>query len=196
MREERHWIIALPAILILSGFAIQRFRKPWIPVCLALAAAALFPFTWYRQSRSGYGDLSVQLARPSRMLVSSAQAGEGPWIAIASLAEKRPTSFILRASQVLAASGWNGEGYRLLTPTRDAVSQRLDELAVDTVIIHTPMEQNLWAHHALLQETVSASPSWRPCASALDLMAYCRIKAPQFPRQPLRLTVHGWNFEE
>jgi hypothetical protein len=196
MQEERHWIIALPAILILSGFAVSRFRRPWVAVSLLVPALALFPFARYRQSQSGFGDLVRQLARPSRMLVSSAGFGEGPWIAVSSLAEQRPGSFIVRASKVLAESGWNGEGYRLLTPTQAAVSRRLDELALDIVILHTPVNEKPPPHHTLLQDTISASPAWSPCGSAHDLLAYCRVRAPQFPRQPLRLSVQGWDFAE
>jgi hypothetical protein len=97
---------------------------------------------------------------------------------------------------VLAESGWNGEGYHLLTPTPDAVSRRLDELAVDIVILHTPVDQKPRPHHVLLQDTISVSPAWSPCGSAHDLLAYCRIRAPQVPRQPLRVHAHGWEFEE
>jgi hypothetical protein len=161
-----------------------------------LAAVAFFPFDWYRQSPSGYRELAGQLARPSRMLVSSAGLGEGPWIAVSSLAEPRPSSFIMRASKVLAQSDWNGNRYRLLTSTQDAVSRRLDELAVDTVILHSPASEKPWPHHALLRDMIAVSPAWRPCASAQDLLAYCRTMAPQAPRQPLRLKANGWNFEE
>jgi hypothetical protein len=196
MQEERHWIIALPAILILSGFAVSRFRRPWVAVCLLLPATALFPFARYRQSPAGFSDLVQQLARPSRMLVSSAGWGEGAWIAVSSLAEQRPASFVVRASKVLAETGWNGEGYRLTTPTWGAVSRRLDELAVDIVILHTPVNQKPRPHHALLQNNISFSPAWTPCGSAQDLLAYCRIGRPQVPRQPLRLRVYGWDFEE
>jgi hypothetical protein len=196
MKEERHWIIVLPAVLILSGYAVSRFRKPGVAACLLLSALALFPFARYRQSQSGFGDLVLQLARPSRMLVSSAGSGEGPWIAVSSLAEPRPASFIVRASKAFADQGWNGEGYRLLTPTRDAISRRLDELDIDIVILDTPRNKQPPPHHVLLQDNLSASPAWSPCGNAHDLQAYCRVMPPQFPRQPLRLKVYGWDFEE
>lgn len=196
MQEERHWIMALPAILVLAGFAINRIRKPVIAACVLVPAVLLFPYSRYIQSESGFGDLVRQLRRPARMLVSSGGFGEGPWIAMVSLAERRPASFVVRATKVLAEEGWMGEGYRLLTPTRDAVSRRLDELALDTVILHTPPNQKPQPHHALLQLTVSNSPVWKPCGSTHQLVAYCRVKTPQIPRQPLRLRVHGWDFEE
>jgi hypothetical protein len=196
MREDRHWIIVLPAILILSGLAISRFRRPWVAACLLLAALTLFPFYWYRQTQSEFGDLLRQLARPSRMLVSSAGWGEGAWIAVSSLGERRPGSFIARATKVLAATGWSGEGYRQVTATQNEVSRRLDELALDVVVLHTPVNPHPRPHHVLLQETMNASVTWKPCGSARNLVVYCRTKAPQVPRQPLRLSVYGWNFEE
>lgn len=196
IREDRHWIIALPAILVLAGFGVSRFRSRLIAGVLLAPAVLLFPYHWYRQSPSGYADLLRQLHRPARMLISSAGAGEGPWVAVTSLAEKRPASLVARASKVLVEEGWNGEGYRLLTPTREAVSRRLDELALDTIILDSFRNQPPPPHHALLRDTVSNSAAWRRCGSARDLLAYCRVAAPQYPRQPLRLRTYGWEFEE
>jgi glycosyltransferase involved in cell wall biosynthesis len=196
MREDRHWIIALPAILVLAGFGLSRFHSPLIVGALLVPALLLFPFSWYRQSESGYAGLVRQLRRPARMLISSSAMGEGPWTAVTSLAEKRPGSLVARASKVLAVVGADGEGYRLLYPTRNAVARRLDELAIDTVILHSPPTLTPRPHHALLQDAIGNSTAWRPCGIARDLLAYCRVNAPQFPRQPLRLHVYGWDFEE
>jgi hypothetical protein len=196
MREDRHWIIVLPAILVLSGLAVSRFRRPWVAACLLLPALALFPYYRYRQTSSEFGILLRQLARPSRMLVSSGRWGEGAWIAVSSLAEQRPASFIARATKVVAETGWSGEGYRLVTATQEEVCRRLDELALDVVILHTPENSRPRPHHTLLQSTMITSPVWSPCGSARDLVAYCRISPPQVPRQPLRLKVYGWDLEE
>jgi len=196
MREERHWIVALPAILLLSGVAVSCFQRRWVAICLLLSAAALFPFARYRQSPTEFGKLARQLVLPSRMLVSSAGSGEGPWIAVASLAEHRPGSFLMRATKVLAETGWSGEGYHLLAETPAAVSRHLDELAVDIVILHTPVGRIPRPHHALLRDAVSDRSAWTPCGKAHNLLAYCRTKAPEFSRQPLRLKVYGWDFEE
>ncbi|HEY1757603.1 MAG TPA: glycosyltransferase family A protein [Bryobacteraceae bacterium] len=196
VHEERHWIIALPAILLLAGMGISRFRSPLAVGALAAMAAMLFPFSWYRESSTGYADLVRQLHRPARMLVSSTSIGEGPWIAETSLAEKRPSSFVVRASKVLAEEGWSGEGYRLLTGSRDAVLQRLDELALDTVILDSAPNPFPPPHHALLTDAMRDNPGWQPCGSFRYLIAYCRVRPPEFPRQPLHLNIYGWNFEE
>jgi hypothetical protein len=97
---------------------------------------------------------------------------------------------------VLVEEGANAEGYHLLTPSPKAILRRLDELALDTVILDTPPVQQPPPHHALLRETMSNSPAWKPCASGQDLLAYCRVIDPQVPRQPLRLLVYGWDFVE
>jgi hypothetical protein len=197
MQEDRHAIFALPAILILAGFAITRIRTPLIAVIVLAPAVALFPYSWYRPPQSAYGDLLRQLHRPARMLVSSDGIAEGAWIAVASLAERRPGSLIARASKVLSEQGWSGAGYRLTTHTPQAVSRRLDELALDTVVVHTSHRPEATPpHHAILKDLLSHSAAWTSCGSAFELVAYCRVKPPEFPRQPLRLRVHGWNFEE
>lgn len=195
-REERHFIVALPAILILAGMGLTRFRRPWMAALLALGAAAFFPFSWYRQSASGYAGFIQQLKRPARMLISSASDGEGPWVAMSSLAETRPGSLIARASKLLAQSDWFGEDYSLLLATPDAIWRRLDQLALDVVILHTPPRSHAPPHHGLLDAAMRTSPSWKLCQSAGHLTAYCRTRSPQQAREPLRLHVRGWYFEE
>lgn len=200
MLEERLWITALPALLILSGLAASRFKRPWIAAGVLLAAMVFFPFARYRQSGSGFDKLVHQLQRPSRMVVTSLSPmdiGEGGWIAMSALAEKRPASFVIRASKVLADADWNGNRYKLLTSSEDAVLQRLDELGIDTVIAHVSAQQKTLPHQVLLRRAVMESRAWAPCGSATNtLSAYCRTEAPRFPRQPLRVNVQGWMFEE
>ena len=125
-----------PRFWFCPGSLSAASEDAWVAVCLLLPAVALFPFARYRQSRirvrrSSGGSSPGHPECWCRRRVPE----KDPLIAVSSLAEQRPGSFILRASKVLAESGWNGEGYRLLTPTQDAVSRRLDELAVDIVIL-------------------------------------------------------------
>ena len=196
MNEPRHWIIVLPAVLVLAGYAVTRLPRPLAALLLA-AAVALFPWLWYRQTPSGYCDLVGQLHLPARMLVSSARgaSGEGAWIAEVSVAERYPASLVARASQVLAQSGWNGEHYKLLAQTPEAVARRLDELAIDVVVLDAPSAQEP-PHHALLGLAMTGSSAWSHCGSAQRLIAYCRALPPAFPRKPLVLDAGGWHFEE
>jgi hypothetical protein len=193
MREERHWIIVLPAILALAGFAVTRFR-PAVAAILLVPALLLFPWSRFRQAPEGFRDLLRQVPVPSRMLVSG--DGEGAWIAVTSLAENRPGSYIVRATKVLAEEGWSGEGYRLLTATPDAVLLRIDELALDLVVLDSPQTGSQPPHQALLSKAVQSSAAWKECGRALDLLAYCRTLAPRVPRQPLELKIQGMHLKE
>ena len=196
MNEPRHWIIVLPAILVLAGYAVTRLRWPVAALLLA-AAVALFPWLWYRQAPSGYCDLVRQLHLPARMLVSSARGanGEGAWIAEVSVAERYPASLVARASKVLAESDWNGKHYKLQVQTPSAVARRLDELAIDVVVLDAPSAQEP-PHHVLLGLAVTGNSAWSHCGSAQHLIAYCRALPPAFPRKPLVVDAGGWHLEE
>jgi hypothetical protein len=190
MREPRHWIIVLPAILLLSASAVTRLRPRWLGAIPAAAAVLLFPWSLYHQTSSGYRGLISQLHLPSRMLISSGRSalGEGGWIAEMSIAERYPASFVVRASKVLSESGWNGENYRLIASDRSAVEKVLDQLALDTVIVDRPDIAEP-PHHLLLQDALANSPSWSICGRYENLLAWCRTQAPLFPRKPI--TIHA-----
>lgn len=196
MREDRHWIIALPAILTLAGFAVSRFRSPAFAAMLLLPGLILFPWARVRQSQSEFGKLLRQVSLPSRMLVSSPGMGEGSWIAVVCLAEKRPGSYIVRATKVLAEEGWSGEGYRLLTVDAEAVLRRIDELALDLVVLDVMPVPSPPPHHALLSGALQSSSAWKECAQARNLVAYCRAMPSRIPRQPLEMRIRGMNLTE
>jgi hypothetical protein len=191
MSEPRHWMIAMPAIFLLCGLAVVR-RPRWMATVMLLAAIATFPYDLYHQTSSAIAVLSARIPKPSRMLVSSSKNDEGPWIAVISAAERRPGSTIMRASKVLSEDDWNGEHYRLLTADEPAVARRLDELAVNFVVLDSPAATRPPpAHHALLRRTVAQSDSWGLCEQGPHTELFCRVKAPAIARQPLRLIVYG-----
>ena len=185
MAEPRHWIMLLPPILILSGYAVTRFRG-WVGALLAIPAVVMFPWVWYRQTPVGCRELIEQLHLPSRMMVSvgDGSLGEGSWTAEVSMKERYPASLVARGSRVLATSGWNGEHYRSLVSSREEVAKVLDELAIDVVVLDTP-EATAPLHHVLLAATVEGSPAWRPCGRSKEFAAWCRTQPPRFPRKPV-----------
>jgi hypothetical protein len=188
MNEPRHFIIVVPALLLLSVETLLWARsRTQFGLLLGVPALALFPFTLYLQQPRGFGSLLKQIHLPGRMLVSSNGAGEGAWIAEVALAEKRPASIVARATKTLAIEGWNAEGYRLTTKTPDGIEARLDELAIATVIVDIGAEQNPQPHQLLLEQTMKGSTAWLPCAAAGPLTAYCRTRPPSLAPQPLRI---------
>ncbi len=193
INEPRHWVMILPSIFVLCSCTLQRF--PRTGILLLLPALVLFPWMWYRQSPGGYNDLAQRVKLPARMLISSGTQGEGGWITEVALRERYPASFIARASKVLANSGWNGESYRLLTPLPGDVLRRLDELAIDLVIVDTPGNRK-WPHHAILESAMEHDASWQLCQPPGRQLVYCRVKPPHFPRRPLILDAGGYRLEE
>ena len=191
IREPRHWIAALPLILLLAMAALDWLWRRHRVAALAAAAAglALFPFAFYRQPVRGFTAMAAQLPRPGRFLVSSPNGwSEGCFIAAASLTEPRPSSTILRATKVLARTNWNGDRYAALAATPEEMERLLDENAVGTVVAHTPGDEPpAFAHHELLVRTVRESGSWKRCGVAGEVEAYCRAAAPRYAPKPLRI---------
>ena len=187
MREPRHWIAALPMLLLLAMATLM-----WLPVrwrwAAALGAIVLFPFELYRQTPLGFAELAAQLPRPARMLVSSPNGwSEGCWIATVAAAEHRPGSKILRATKTLVRTDWNSRSYEMMATTATEIEQILDANRVDAVVLHNANSANPMPHHRLLAATLDGSPIWRLCAQAGETAAYCRVKPPQQPPVPIRV---------
>jgi hypothetical protein len=193
MRETRHWIAIVPMLMLLAlaAYAWLERRTRWAPLA-AVAVLATYPYAIYQQRATGFAALAAQVRQPARMLFSSPQGWrEGPWIAIVCLREPRPSSTIVRATKLLSASTWNGGNYRALVSIPEEVEQKLDEMAIDLVVLERagiaqPPGEPPRPHHHRLAATLQSSPAWKPCGAAGELIAYCRVAPPRFPRQPLR----------
>jgi hypothetical protein len=192
MNDTRHWIIVLPAVLLLSIESLtwlSRYR--WVALAAGLAAIVLCPFRLQPVPARGYQRFTTELRLPARMLVSSNHWGEGGWIAAVALADQRPASVVIRATKSLAAEGWNGENYKLLEATPAAVSNTLDELGVETVVVQNVPGYDAPPHQILLTSTVESSASWRQCAKDDTLTAWCRTRPPTVPRRPLQVDLRN-----
>ncbi len=191
MREPRHWIVAVPLLLLLTLAAIS-----WLPARLrwvtAVFALLLFPFSFYQQHELGFISLRRQLPGPARMLVSSPLGwSEGCWIAAVSLTEPRPSSYVFRATKLLARTDWNAYAYRSYVQTHDDVERILDQSRVDLVVLHDVSPPKPLPHHPLLTATVRTSPSWRPCGAVGQAVAFCRALPPRFPPKPVQIDLRG-----
>ena len=188
MNSSRHWIIVLPALLLLAiECLVWMERVRWVAVAAALAAVALFPFGLERLPVGGFQRFAAQVHHPARMLVTSNWIGEGSWIAAVALSEKRPSSVVMRASKTLVTEGWNGDYYTLLTPSTSEVQTTLDELGVETVVVDAVPGRPISPHQALLNSLMESGVAWRQCAKDGSLTAWCRTRPPAVPRRPLRI---------
>jgi hypothetical protein len=200
MNEPRQFIVALPAILLLSlaclrgVWEILTGSSRYLGVGIGVAVALIFfPWSRYHQVPAGYTALARQIRQPARMLVSGANSWEeGSWIVLASLREARPSSVIVRASKVLSHSGWMGYDYQQVAGTPQQVNAILDRAAIETVILDEHLAGGgIAPHHRLLRETLAASAAWKTCGVSERLYLYCRAQPALLPREPLRIDLQS-----
>jgi cellulose synthase/poly-beta-1,6-N-acetylglucosamine synthase-like glycosyltransferase len=190
MNQPRHWIIILPALLLLATECLiwlKSKRLGTVAWLLAAVALLLFPWGLFHQPAGYFNRFISRMHHPARSFVSSNNSSEGALVVALALSEPRPSSVVVRASKTLATSGWNGENYHLTAASHSVVSLRLDELAIDTVLLDSAVNRTDPPHHRLLRETLQSSASWRICESQSTLTAWCRVKAPVVTRKPLRI---------
>jgi hypothetical protein len=98
----------------------------------------------------------------SVILVSSSGYGEGMFIAELAEHEKRLSHIVLRASQQLATTDWDGEQYNLRYKTPAEVERALEEIPVNFVVIHTTWPAQVTSLHQqqLLDAIQQHSDSW------------------------------------
>jgi GT2 family glycosyltransferase len=192
MNQPRHWIMVLPALLLLSVECLVYLSK-WKAAAVAAAVVALLLFPWslYRQEPGGFAAFARRLPRPSRILVSSTSSGEGAMVAAIALSEPRPSSVVVRATKSLASEGWNGDDYQVTAASTDAVDRRLDEMGIDEVELHAVPGEDVPPHQRLLLKALRGSHSWRECGSMGTFAAWCRVLAPTVERKPLRIDLRG-----
>jgi GT2 family glycosyltransferase len=194
MNEPRHFLLVLPAMLLLSLVVVLRLWA-WRRVAAGAAVAAavlLFPWDRYVQPSVGFAAVAAELRQPARILVSTSFGyDEGGFIAVASLRERRPASVIARGSKVLAATDANMRRYRLRAATPAEVAAVLDRHALEIVVAAGGPAAPAPAHHRLLLETLAGHPAWTPCAASGEIRAFCRTQPPRVPREPLQIDLRG-----
>ena len=188
MDEPRHFILILPSLLLLALASIQAVPK-LAAAALAIVVLAFFPWTRYQQHPAGYAQLAANIHQPARMLVSAASGWqEGSWVVLASLREPRPSSVIVRATKVLARTGWNPTPYRLIAATPADVENKLDILGIETVVLDDRLAgRAMLRHHAILRDALAANGVWHKDAVSGELSAWRRVRPPAVARQPLTI---------
>lgn len=189
-REPRHWIALVPPLIVLAVAGYRWFSEysRWAPAVLVVVWVGT-PHGFYRQVSHGYEALAAKVRQPARMLVSASEGwAEGPWIAVVALREQRPSSVIARATKLLASTGWNSNNYKSKVGTAEDVERILDGATIDLVVLHDePVIVRPPLHHSVLKGALATSATWRRCAEAGQLTAYCRQRPPRYPPVPLQI---------
>lgn len=191
MDSGRHWIAALPALLLLCA-SVLGWARDWKPVGVVLCAAAIlagFPSGYYRPQPAGMGGIIDRLPLPARILVSSADPDfEGRWIAALAANDKRPASVVVRSTRSVAFESFMGNQYRLTVDGTGGLDAFLDRHAIDWIIHDDSGQAALEReHHRLIRELMRKSSSWTEHARAGKITLFRRVRPPQLPREPLRI---------
>jgi hypothetical protein len=77
--------------------------------------------------------------------------------------EPRPTTYVLRATKILAKTNWNASYYHPYFKEIGPLEQYLTRIPVHYLIIDTTPTSAQWLHHRLLQEMTESHPDrWKP----------------------------------
>ncbi|MCC6536780.1 MAG: glycosyltransferase [Bryobacterales bacterium] len=182
-QEERHLLPAAAAAAMLAAGALARLPGPvWARAALAVVLAALPPAQLLSYAPAVFRPWARQHPLTGPTLVFG--TGESPFIAAQAERRPHPEHAVLRASRVVAMSGWSGARYRLTVDDPAVLSQRLDEWGVGMVV---RAHRDALPHDRLLTEVTRAWPAscgngycmfTRP-ATAPALAGPARLAVPQ-----------------
>jgi 4-amino-4-deoxy-L-arabinose transferase-like glycosyltransferase len=178
VRDARHLIPAIPALLGLSASALAAFAgsittmtsaSRRIVLAFGIIAAAAFFFGSVGDPARGMGaeaavrQVLSQTVSSDAVLVSSESYGEGAIIAKVVEQERRPGHRILRASQVLSSSSWDRSNYRLLHDSATDADAYLKAAHINVLVLDLGSAASRVAvpHHRLLLDVVRLSSRWR-----------------------------------
>lgn len=210
--EVRTLLVAMPAFMMFAAkgmatvgqwFARLRITPGLAAACLVALVTVSFlaeRFRLVRHSPQGFAEAAAAITsrqelRDSVILVSSLLGGEGAFIAAVALRERRPGRIVLRATKVLASTGWTGHSYQLRIQSPEEVAAFLESLPVGVVIWDRAPGPQAMKHHELLLEALHARPGrWQLLGSypvhgptPPRLEVYRQVGHEDRPRKAIRL---------
>ena len=177
VREARHIIPAIPALLSFAAWAVLALAasiratpvvQRALVTVLACITVGVSLVAGVREQKPRMGvepavqQVLLQANISDPVLVSSESYGEAVFIAELAGRERRPGHRVIRASKVLSTSNWNGSDYRLLHPTTEAVDKQLAAMHVNVVVLDTgPPRSAQVPHHRQLLDVIRNPNRWR-----------------------------------
>jgi 4-amino-4-deoxy-L-arabinose transferase-like glycosyltransferase len=188
--EARYLLPLLPAVLLLAGEGIRALGEFVSARIFSLASpaqrragflVAVFVFglllafnynpTW--SGFAGYREIAraIPVEADGRVLIVSDPQGEGAFIVERRLQDRDRTSFVLRASKVLASDTWLGGDYRTRFHSTDEVRAYLREVAIDYLVIDESPYGEVPApeHHVMLTQMLHEYPYDFPLVGEFQL---------------------------
>jgi hypothetical protein len=188
--EYRFLLTAMQAVAVLAGGSVDvllqsslPYRKPLrVALCGAVVAWTIFAAAHLEHKRDlGYRQLVANclFCGNDVVLIAGDEVNEGGLIVEASLADPYRAHTVLRASKLLASSGWTGWNRRLKYKSSSEVLHSLDQEHVSLVLVQKNcfFYQVVQLRNALQQDTTD----WRlvPGPSAIEGMEFYSRVPPQ-----------------
>jgi hypothetical protein len=169
--DPRHMVSALAPLLVFLVVGVHELstivQRPTLEVAsVLLLFYTLGTFQVMATPHLGYAELASALTREhdpsaSVILADGDPNSEGMAVSEIAIHDRRPASYVIRGSKLLATSTWMGDNYRPLFHVPEHVLQVLDEAGISVVILQTDAPAAA-KHHALLREALrSATDTWQ-----------------------------------
>jgi len=189
----------LPVIAAAAmGFAYlwRLLRRPIFQGALLTVLAAFIAYSLFNVERKhdrGYHRLVAAPALPGSDSLVYLSAGdpidEGAFVSEMALQSAHPLHFVVRAGKVLAHSSWNGDGFRLLFDTPEAIRDQLNLMHVGFVVVE---ETSRKPEVPLLTQALRTAPTvWAQLTAPeapIGVSVFRRIGP--MPTGPMEIEVH------
>lgn len=175
--QTRYLDPVFPPLVVLAVEGLRRLQQAGmrgrrtIAVVLAAGVVAMnLDAAWRLPRKVDYpfaaiAEWVVTKTPPDRriLLVDSEFRAEGMVVAEIVAREPRPTTYVLRATKILAKTNWNASYYHPYFTEIGPLEQYLMRIPVHYLIIDTTPTSAQWLHHKLLQEMTESHPErWKP----------------------------------
>lgn len=124
------------------------------------------------------------------LVVASAEALAGPFIAEVALRHPEPRGHLIRASKTLYSMEWQGDHYQQRLTSEDQLNQFLDESRFDAIVRMVPKSAMPRPHDVLLTAILKCEDCpWRLVYAGADesIEIYERVIPSSLPPRPIRI---------
>jgi hypothetical protein len=176
--EGRRIFMAIPGFLLLSGLAAAGVGR-WVGgakgllVCTAvflvcggmslLLVAHPVPKVQVGYRAAAEWLVATHGTQEQAILVGSQVDGEGMLVSEVAQLQPRPSSYLVRASKLMADSDWSGRDYQLIINELDTLERALDSIPIRYLVLDRFPTGEPKPHTRLLRELVTKRPQlWLP----------------------------------
>jgi hypothetical protein len=211
---DRYIAPALPPLIVLACFGIgalavllRRSRHALLAkvVTPLVILAAVYPSLLFMASPPAKGSLRLDMAadrimgaaRPAIWIIDGSTSAEGSLIAEVAIRDPGRQIYVVRSSQLLAASDFMGRGYRLKYSDPAAVIREIQDLQAEGVILVEQANEKPFEHSAQLRAALMLPDSGYRQVVAADhprVAGKTELYEASEPRAPNLVQLRETNF--